>query len=314
MSLDGLKKENTYPIGQKLGFFILSLLPPDDPEPKANQTKLARAVYTLIMPSLIETLLLLGTNGIAAYFLEKDTPWYKNPLFASCLYVVINSSLRATSYFTQELDIPDGFLVRQTLRAVRSVFNALGMSGATTLLHEAGHILGTHITCLQPNPKLSIKGGLFSTSGGEITFDSSQLSNLGLKLGKKESQALITVMGPGLAMLINLFGLIAAQALPETQVEAKSFLRTNVLYVLIQHIIYAISGYGDCKDSGNDFCQLKDFGVSPLLMIMIMLSAHLMTQLTLSGLDAFCKKPLEQARITEDDIEEEDELALQMTP
>jgi hypothetical protein len=230
------------------------------------------------LPTLLESIIILSANSAAAHYLKPGTPWYKNPLLSS-------SAFLTTNFFTRLYrgDPINSSLTRRGLRLMRSALYSVAAITLYIWIHEGGHALTSMVLFKEANPKIQFLGGFISPQGANTQYNPNQLTPAGESLGIIHSQTMVNAMGAGAELLYNFVQLISAQVFSDNYPEIRSYLRFATLMNLMNMIVYGASGYSDCKESSNDFCNLNKAGYSPALIVSLVVASTLFLQLCLSG-------------------------------
>lgn len=254
--------------------------------------------YDVLLPSFLESVS-LSLVGFASTYLEQSTPWYRNPVLYSSIYLTAN--LFSRLIINTDLCIKKTFCFKNSPKNERALkvqgarcFNAASFAFANLpesfLLHEIGHLLASLAVFQNPQPKVCLKGGIFFPDGAYTYLENKtlSLSSFGEKIGTRNANRLLDGMGLGTDLIMAIIELTLAEIIVNKFPETSLHLRLLAMTALMYDIVYAVSAFSDntCyqnnKPLPNDFCRLNEEGLSPALVLAIMAGLTLLFQLGLS--------------------------------
>lgn len=285
---------------RKLSFFTQDHNQPNEELPLLADTQQVVPMSSILKSSLLQTLpeaaVAIVAAGISEHFAENDMLWIYHPAVCSAIYVVANFANRLidNKFFQTNTKVLDD-VIQYALKNTRSATFALMTSTTVAdLVHESGHAFADMVLYRDSHPQVVLKSGFF-TRAAYTTFDSNQLSDIGHKLGQKNSEAIVYAAGTAVNILFYSLVSVFAHALPERFNEAKYSLQMAALYDVIVHFSYAISAYF-VDDKTNDFIELDKRGVPPAAAAAVIAGYYLLLQLMVFGIKKCCSTKENDAR------------------
>jgi hypothetical protein len=158
------------------------------------------------------------------------------------------------------------------------------IAGYTTryvLFHEGGHALSALALFKNSRPEISIEPGYFGAITGSTKYYTTELTDLGQKIGFDASKTIISAAGMGTNMLEAFLFLILSECIPDQWLETKDFLRVNAFMDIFGLMGYFLTPYFSTCEAENDACSLNQDGFPPYAGLLLVLLSTVLLELAL---------------------------------
>jgi len=170
-------------------------------------------------------------------------------------------------------------------------FSVLDLYTRNVLTHECGHVLaGAAFFHSAPTISINPMDGSGLTTYQHFTG----YTDLGNTLGPVASGAITSAAGTGLAVLVDLVGLVVAHKIRAKNPQLAKYLVCMAIASIALHIFYALSALWTVPFPGHDFLALAAVGMHPLIGAGIMIALPLIIKGSLCLAD-FIKEKRQKA-------------------
>lgn len=159
-------------------------------------------------------------------------------------------------------------------------FGIITANTSDILIHEAGHAIAAKAVFANSQPTIVVN----PYEGGATSYYISGLTELGKKIGFRNSDLAVTAAGAGLGLTVSAILLTGSYALAGSHPELSKYLFVSSLFNIANHAVYALSAlWTPLTDSGHDFVHLSLHGISPILSFAGIIAIPIVIKLAFIG-------------------------------
>lgn len=258
----------------------------------------------VVLPTVIESSWTLSSAGASFYFTKPDissTAWLKTPFSPAIVTIVLGALFRAFNFDSNFMR----FMLSRTPRCAMTLI--AGYTTRYVLFHEGGHALSALALFINSRPEISIEPGYLGAITGSTKYYTTELTDLGQKIGFDASKSIIRAAGMGTNMLEAVLFLILSGCIPDQWLETKDFLRVNAYMNIFGTMTYFLTSYFSTCEAENDACSLNQDGFPPYAGLLLVLLSTALLELALYFIPkgySYLKDQFNHRQDQEDRVEE----------
>lgn len=234
--------------------------------------------------TVIEAVVTTAIVSITAVFIASGSGVVLLATSAAAM-ILFNAILRIT---VAELTYRESIESSNTRKAlifglnylVPTSFSAITSASTDVLVHEAGHAAAASLLFTNARPSITVE----PFSGGYTRYFISGLTELGKKIGFRNSDMIVSAAGSATAVAFGAVLLSGSYLVQDSHPELSRYLFISSLVNITNHAIYALSVlWTPLTNTGHDFVYLGLHGVSPLLACGIIVAVPIVVKLAFLG-------------------------------